>query len=113
MPSPPDSFDLAASLDVIEHLEDDLQALRELRRIVAPGGALAGASEVAREIASRPQAALRGDRASCNEQWSLPLAEALRNEYRHGIAALASGEALGGLDRYASGQWRELPPERR
>jgi SAM-dependent methyltransferase len=35
-----DSFELAASLDVIEHLEDDLAALRELRRIVAPGGAL-------------------------------------------------------------------------
>jgi SAM-dependent methyltransferase len=34
------SFDLAASLDVIEHLQDDLQALRELRRVVAPGGAL-------------------------------------------------------------------------
>src|SRR5947209_11501951 len=40
MPFPPDSFDLAASLDVIEHLEDDLGALRELRRTVAPGGAL-------------------------------------------------------------------------
>jgi SAM-dependent methyltransferase len=40
MPFPADSFDLAASLDVIEHLEDDLAALRELRRAVAPGGAL-------------------------------------------------------------------------
>jgi SAM-dependent methyltransferase len=40
MPFPADSFDLAASLDVIEHLEDDLLALRELRRTVAPGGAL-------------------------------------------------------------------------
>jgi SAM-dependent methyltransferase len=40
MPFPADSFDLAASLDVIEHLEDDLGALRELRRTVAPGGAL-------------------------------------------------------------------------
>jgi SAM-dependent methyltransferase len=35
-----DSFELAVSLDVIEHLQDDLGALRELRRVVAPGGAL-------------------------------------------------------------------------
>jgi SAM-dependent methyltransferase len=40
LPFAADSFDLAVSLDVIEHLEDDLRALRELRRTVAPGGAL-------------------------------------------------------------------------
>src|SRR5438445_7550939 len=40
MPFADASFDLAASLDVIEHLEDDVGALRELRRVVAPGGAL-------------------------------------------------------------------------
>jgi len=40
MPFADDSFDLAVSLDVIEHLEDDLTALRELRRTVAPGGSL-------------------------------------------------------------------------
>lgn len=40
MPFAEDSFDLAVSLDVIEHLDDDLAALRELRRTVAPGGAL-------------------------------------------------------------------------
>lgn len=40
MPFSDDSFDLAVSFDVIEHLADDLAALRELRRTVAPGGAL-------------------------------------------------------------------------
>jgi SAM-dependent methyltransferase len=40
MPFEVGRFDLAASLDVIEHLEDDLAALRELRRVVKPGGTL-------------------------------------------------------------------------
>jgi SAM-dependent methyltransferase len=40
MPFADESFEAAVTLDVIEHLEDDLAALRELRRVVAPGGAL-------------------------------------------------------------------------
>ncbi len=40
MPFPSDSFDFALCLDVIEHLEDDCGGLRELRRVLAPGGAL-------------------------------------------------------------------------
>ena len=40
MPFADDGFDLAVSLDVIEHLDDDLAALQELRRVVVPGGAL-------------------------------------------------------------------------
>jgi SAM-dependent methyltransferase len=40
MPFAEDSFDLAVCLDVIEHLEDDRGALRELRRVVVPGGML-------------------------------------------------------------------------
>jgi SAM-dependent methyltransferase len=38
MPFPADSFDLGVSLDVIEHLDDDRLSLRELRRVVRPGG---------------------------------------------------------------------------
>jgi SAM-dependent methyltransferase len=40
MPFDESSFDLTVSLDVIEHLEDDVGALRELRRVTKPGGAL-------------------------------------------------------------------------
>jgi enoyl-CoA hydratase/carnithine racemase len=75
-------------------------------RVVPAGEALAAATSLAHEIASRPQAALRSDRMSSYEQWSLPLDEALANEYRHGMATLETGELFGGLDRYASGGWR-------
>src|SRR5436190_16273854 len=75
-------------------------------RLVPSGLALAAAIELAREIASWPQAALRSDRLSCYQQWSLGLDEALAGEYRHGIATLETGELFSGLDRYASGDWR-------
>jgi enoyl-CoA hydratase len=75
-------------------------------RIVPPGEALAAATALAREIAKRPQAALRSDRMSSYEQWSLALGEALSNEFRHGMATLQTGELFSGLDSYASGDWR-------
>jgi enoyl-CoA hydratase len=75
-------------------------------RVVPPGAALAEAQALAREIAAAPQAALRSDRLSSYEQWSLPLDAALANEYRHGMATLATQEMVGGLERYASGEWR-------
>ena len=34
------TFDLVTSLDVIEHIDDDVGALRELRRVLRPGGRL-------------------------------------------------------------------------
>jgi enoyl-CoA hydratase len=75
-------------------------------RIVSTGEALTSALELARDVASRPQAALRSDRLSSYEQWSLPLDDALANEYRHGMATLETGELFGGLDSYESGGWR-------
>ena len=76
-------------------------------RVVPTGRALEEAVALAHEIASRPQAALRSDRMSSYEQWSLTPEEALANEYRHGLATLQTGEMLTGLDRYASGAWRD------
>ncbi|MDP1850196.1 MAG: methyltransferase domain-containing protein [Solirubrobacteraceae bacterium] len=40
LPFGDDSFDLAVALDVLEHVADDGAALRELARVVAPGGRL-------------------------------------------------------------------------
>ena len=40
MPFEPGAFDLVVATDVIEHIDDDVGALRELRRVARPGGTL-------------------------------------------------------------------------
>ena len=77
-----------------------------VERVVEAGTALAEAQKLAREIATFPQAALRGDRWSVLSQWSLELDEARLAEYREGIAAMRSGEALQGAKRFAEGSGR-------
>jgi enoyl-CoA hydratase len=89
---------------------DEAQRMGLANRLAAPGQALAEALALAHELAARPQAALRSDRLSSYQQWSLDLDEALANEYRHGMATLRTGELLQGLDDYASGAWRERTP---
>jgi enoyl-CoA hydratase len=74
-------------------------------RVVPPGEALPTAVGLAHQIASLPQGALRGDRRSAYEQWSLSIPDALLGEYHHGMAALATGETLAGVARYTSGEW--------
>jgi enoyl-CoA hydratase len=72
-------------------------------RVVEPGTALAHARELARQIASFPQRCMRGDRMSAYEAWALPIDDALKNEYRYGIATVQSGETRAGAERFASG----------
>jgi len=38
IPFAPDSFDVATALDIIEHVEDDLKAMKEISRILVTGG---------------------------------------------------------------------------
>ena len=40
LPFPPDTFDLLLSHEVLEHVQDDRQAVREIMRVLKPGGRL-------------------------------------------------------------------------
>ena len=89
---------------------DEAVRMGLVNRLVAPGTARDHAVALAHQIAALPQGALRSDRQSAYEQWSLPLDDALLHEYEVGIESLATGELWSGLDRYGSGSWRERPP---
>jgi len=85
-------------------------AIGLVNRLCPPGGARTTAVELARELAAFPQRCLRADRRSSYEQWGLPVEDALRVEYRHGRAVIASGEALEGAARFAGGAGRHGAP---
>jgi enoyl-CoA hydratase len=85
---------------------DEALRIGLVERLVEPGQALAEAQKVAREIAAFPPGALRADRLSVLNQWSLTLDEAARAEFRGGIDVMASGEAQGGARRFTEGSGR-------
>lgn len=74
-------------------------------RVVATGGALSAAVQLAKELAALPQTAMLGDRLSSIEQWALPEDAAMENELEYGITALKSG-AVAGAGAFAAGAGR-------
>jgi enoyl-CoA hydratase len=72
--------------------------------LVEPGKALTIALELAHTLASFPQHGLRADRLSVYEQWSLSPEDARRNELKHGLQVLGSGESRAGAQRFTSGE---------
>ncbi|MGO8921246.1 MAG: crotonase/enoyl-CoA hydratase family protein [Stellaceae bacterium] len=75
-------------------------------RVVEPGEALATAKRLAHDLARLPQAALRSDRLSAIEQWELGWERAMLNEFRLGLATVATGETEAGARRFAAGAGR-------
>src|SRR5260370_5258105 len=71
-------------------------------RVVEPGETLTAAKDLAKQIASFPQRCVRSDRMSAYECWSLPLGNALANEYPHGIGTINSGETRAAAAHFAS-----------
>jgi len=75
-------------------------------RLAEPGRALEGALELAEQLTRFPPRCLRSDRRSAYEQWGLPFDEAMRNEFRLGMATIESGETRAGASRFAAGKGR-------
>jgi enoyl-CoA hydratase len=77
-----------------------------VERLVEPGRALEESLKLARQIARFPSGALRADRHSVLNQWSLSVDEAAKAEYLGGLEVLGSGEAREGARRFAKGAGR-------
>jgi len=75
-------------------------------RLVEPGLALEDAQKLAHQIAAFPSGALRADRSSVLNQWSLSFEDAAEAEHRGGIDVIASGEASSGARRFSEGAGR-------
>jgi enoyl-CoA hydratase len=73
-------------------------------RLCEPGETLEVALALARALAGLPQTCLRSDRRSAYEQWNLDLAVALRNETEMGLEVIRSGETIGGIQGWRSGE---------
>lgn len=77
-----------------------------VNRVVDDGAALTAARELAESLLAFPQTAMRNDRLSAYEQWSLDEAAAVANEIHHGRITIKSGETLSGSQRFADGSGR-------
>jgi len=80
-------------------------AMGLVNRVVPNGKAREEAEKLAHAIARFPQLCLRHDRLSAYEQFDLAFEEAMRNELRHGLVALAA-EASDGAKSFAGGVGR-------
>ena len=85
---------------------EEALAIGLVNRVVAPGESRAAAEELARALATFPQACLRADRASALAQWSLSPAAALAREFEGGLEVLESGESARGAARFVAGAGR-------
>jgi enoyl-CoA hydratase len=89
---------------------DEAYRMGLVSRIVKHGQAREAAEQLAHEIAGLPQACLRSDRAATLDGLSLGHAEAMANEFRHGMATLAHPGVVEGVSRFRGGAGRGGAP---
>jgi enoyl-CoA hydratase len=88
---------------------EEAYAIGLVNRLVGPGETLAVAVELARDLSSLSQHALRSDRLSSYEQFGMEMPAALANELRRGLATI---RAVGteSAARFAAGEGRGGAP---
>ncbi len=86
-------------------------AMGLVTRVVPSGTARAEAEALAHTLAAFPATCLRNDRASLLDGLALGPEAALARELEYGVRTLASGEAVAGAARFASGTGRHGPRE--
>ena len=89
---------------------EEAERIGLVNRLAEPGEALNAALRLAQELADLPQTCMRNDRLSAIEQWELGWEAAKLNEFRLGMATIASGETEAGAGRFASGLGRHGKP---
>jgi enoyl-CoA hydratase len=85
---------------------EEALAMGLANRVVPKGRARQEAVALAEELCRFPQLCMRADRRAAYEQWSLPLDQALRNEFERGRVAIEAGETRAGASRFAAGHGR-------
>lgn len=75
-------------------------------RVVEPGSSRTEAEKLARQIAAFPERCMRSDRKSAYEQMTLQFDEAMKNEFKLGMATIQSGETVDGAGRFTRGKGR-------
>jgi enoyl-CoA hydratase len=86
---------------------DEALAMGLANRVVEDGASRHEAEKLAREISKFPQICMRNDRLSAHEQFSMNLADALANEFDHGMASLNTPDFLEGVKKYLDGKGRK------
>ncbi len=84
----------------------EAKAMGLVNRLVPHGQARSAAEKLAQEIADFPQVCMRGDRRSAYEQWDLSFEKAIRNEFKHGMDTIESGESFDGAAEFSRGMGR-------
>lgn len=101
---------LSAALDLILTGRavgaDEALRMGLVNRVVAPGGTLAAAQELAHQLAAFPQPTMRADRWSAYAGLDLPLFEALLAEHDRGVPTLRDPTTTAGVARFRAGAGR-------